>query len=95
MIGFDKFYPFMDPACSLMEDINPLLWKALGVADILAAILLWIPKTRKPVAGIFLLLMVFFIAYHLASNTKDYGGAAFMAILLGLLYWNPKQLGAS
>lgn len=94
MIGIDKFYPFMEPSCSLMTDIHPALWKGLGILDLLAGILIWLPKYRRPVSAVFFILMLVFIVIHLTHNTYDIGGAAFMAILMGLLLWNPAFLKA-
>jgi len=93
MIGADKFLNFMQPPCSLMNEIPPLVWKVLGVLQVLAAFSMWMPKYRKPVAGFFFIFMLVFAAVHFSQGTKDVGGALFMATLLGLLTWNPKFLG--
>ena len=92
MIGVDKFLPFMEPSCSLMNDIPVGIWKGLGVVEIIAGILIWLPKYRKFISGFFLAFMLFFIIYHLVENTYDIGGAVFMAVLLGFLVWDPKFL---
>jgi hypothetical protein len=92
MIGLDKFFNFMDPPCSLQDSIPPLVWKGLGAFQLASAFLLWMPKYRKLVAGFFCVFMIIFSIVHLTQNTYDIGGAAFMAILLGLLVWNPDFL---
>ena len=93
MIGTDKFFSFLDPACSLMDRIPFWIWKLLGVLQIVSGILIWWPKYRKYIAGFFLVLMIVFISAHLLNNTSDFGGAAVMAVLLGLVVWNPEFLG--
>ncbi len=92
MIGFDKFFPFMEPPCSLMDNISTTLWKVLGGLQLVAGILIWFPKLRRYVAGFFVFLMIFFTIYHLKENTYDIGGSIFMAVLLGILVWNPAFL---
>jgi len=89
MIGADKFLNFMQPPCSLMDTLSPLAWKVLGVMQIAGGILIWFSKYRQLVASFFLGLMIFFTIYHLMENTYDIGGAVFMAVMLGLLVWNP------
>ena len=89
MIGVDKFLSFLDPPCTLMPGIPTTIWYGLGVLQIAAGFLIWIPKYREYIAGFFLVLMLFFIVYHLLENTQDVGGAVFMAVLLALLLWNP------
>lgn len=89
MIGVDKFISFMEPPCSLMTEVSPIVWKLLGVLQIAAGILIWLPKYRKYVTGFFFVFMIIFIIVHLVENTYDIGGAAFMAVLLGLLVWDP------
>lgn len=89
MIGADKFLSFLEPPCSLEDNISPMVWKALGILQLGAGVLIWSPKYRKAVAGFFTIFMAVFIGIHLSQNTSDYKGAASMAILLGLLYWNP------
>lgn len=89
MIGIDKFFHFMEPPCSLMSNISPVIWKLLGILQLAAGILLWLPRFRKYVAGFFMVFMVVFIIVHLTEGTYDIGGALFMAVLLGLLVWNP------
>jgi len=91
-ISVDKFFPFMEPPCTLMGSIDPMVWKMLGVATFLGSILIWIPKFRKAIAGFFIVYMLFFTIVHLVSNTYDVGGAVFTAALLGLLFWNPSFL---
>ncbi len=93
-VGADKFLNFLEPPCSLMDSIPPTFWKSLGVLQISGGILIWIPKFRKYVASFFVLFMIFFTIVHLINNTYDVGGSAFMAVLLGLLVWNPSFLGA-
>lgn len=88
-IGADKFLNFLEPPCSLMGSISPIVWSILGVMQIAGGILIWFPKYRKYVAIFFTLFMLTFIVIHLVNNTYDIGGAAFMAVLLGLLAWNP------
>ncbi len=89
MIGADKFLNFLQPPCSLMDSISPTIWKLLGVLQILAAVLIVLPNFRKAVSGFFCVFMVLFSVVHLTQNTTDIGGSAFMAVLLGLLTWNP------
>jgi len=89
MIGADKFLNFLEPQCSFMDTIHPTVWSILGVLQIAGGILIWIPKFRKYVAGFFFLFMTFFIVYHLMHNTNDIGGAVTMAILLGIISWDP------
>ncbi len=89
MIGVDKFLSFLEPPCSLETTIAPMVWKAFGVLQIAAGILIWHPKTKRFVAGFFFVFMLIFSIYHLIQNTYDIGGSASMAVLLGLLVWNP------
>ena len=89
MIGIDKFLSFMDPPCSLEANIPPMVWKGLGVLQLASGVLIWLPKYRKYVAGFFFVFMIVFAIIHLIEGTYDIGGAIFMAILLGLLVWNP------
>ena len=90
MIGADKFLNFLEPPCSLMGKIPSTVWMLLGVMQLVAGVLIWMPKFRRPVSGFFFVFMIVFSIVHLTSNTSDIGGAAFMVILLGLLVWNPK-----
>ena len=92
MIGFDKFNPFMDPPCSLRENISPTLWKVLGGLQLTAGILIWFSNLRKYVAGFFVIILLFFTLYHIKENTYDIGGSIFMLVLLGILLWNPTFL---
>ncbi len=92
MIGADKFLSFLEPPCSLEASISPIVWQVLGVLQIAAGVLIWLPKFRKHIAGFFTVFMVVFSIVHLTQNTSDIGGAAFMAVLLGLLAWNPSFL---
>ncbi len=92
MIGADKFLAFLEPPCSMLGNISPTLWKTLGVLQFAAGILIWFPTFRKYVAGFFSIFMVSFTIYHLTENTYDISGAAFMAVLLGVLVWNPSFL---
>lgn len=89
MIGADKFFGFMEPPCSLMAGIAPMIWKTLGVLQLAGGILIWVPRYRKYVAGFFVGFMLFFTAFHLIEGTSDIGGALFIAGLMGLLIWNP------
>lgn len=89
MLGADKFLNFLEPPCSLMNQVPTAVWTTLGVVYPLAGILIWLPKFRRPIAGVFLVLMVGFSIYHLTQNTYDIGGSSFMAVLLALLLWNP------
>ncbi len=93
MIGADKFLSFLEPPCSMETSISPIVWKGLGMFQLVAGILLWIPKYRKPIASFFAGFMFFFTIVHLFNNTYDIGGAASMAVLLGLLVWNPGFMG--
>ena len=90
MIGVDKFFPFMEPPCSLMNSISPIVWKFLEILQLTGGILIWLPRFRKQVAGFFVVFMLVFIIVHLISGTYDVGGAVAMAVLLGLLTWNPE-----
>jgi len=87
MIGFDKFLAFLKPPCSLMDDIPSTIWNVLGVVQIAAGILIWLPKFRKHIAGFFMVFMIVFVLIHLMQGTYDVGGAAFMAALLAFLVW--------
>ena len=92
MIGIDKFFLFMEPPCTMMDKVPSSIWKFLGLLQLAAGILIWLPKFRKYVAGFFVVFMLFFTIIHLINNTYDVGGALFMAVLLGLLFWNPDFL---
>jgi len=92
MIGADKFLEFLQPPCSMMDSIPSTVWKGLGVLQVAAGILLWMPKFRKPVASFFVMFMLGFSITHLVNNTYDIGGSMFMAIMLGILVWNPSFL---
>ena len=89
MIGADKFLLFLEPPCSLMDRIPPLIWNGLGLMQLAAGVLLWLPKYRKYVAGFFVLLMLVFTMIHLAYGTYDMGGSLSMAVLLAFIVWNP------
>jgi len=89
MVGADKFLSFLEPPCSLMSNISPVVWKSFGVLQLAAGILIWVPKFRKYVAVFFMVFMVVFTIYHLTKSTYDIGGSTFMAVMLGLLVWNP------
>ncbi len=95
MIGADKFLHYLEPPCSMEGYIPPAVWMGLGVLQLLAGILIWLPKYTKLVAGFFTIFMAVFIVVHFSQDTKDVGGAAFMAILLGLIYWNPGFIGGN
>lgn len=92
LVGVDKFLNFMEPPCSLMDTINPTMWKVLGVIQIAGAILTWLPKYRKTVATFFLGFMSFFTVYHLINGTYDIGGSVFMMVLSGLIAYDPEFL---
>lgn len=92
MIAADKFLGFLEPPCSLEESIPSTVWSILGILQLAAGILIWLPKYRKAVVGFFFLFMAGFTIYHLTQNTYDIGGAVSMAVMLGLLYWNPSFL---
>jgi len=94
MVGLDKFLLFLEPPCSLMNNIPPTIWKLFGVLQIAGGILIWLPKFRKYVAGFFVVFMLTFTIYHLVENTYDIGGSASMAALLALLVWDPNFLGS-
>jgi hypothetical protein len=76
----------------LTDSIPVAIWKILGALQLASGILIWLPKYRKYVAGIFFVFMLVFTAIHILENTYDIGGALFMASLLGLLVWNPAFL---
>jgi len=92
MIGADKFLGFLEPPCSMMDSIPTLVWQILGILQIAAGILIWLPKYRKHVAGFFAVFMLVFTVIHVANNTSDIGGSLFMAIMLGIIIWNPSFL---
>lgn len=92
MIGLDKFLLFLEPPCSLQNSVSPIAWRMLGVLQFAAGILIWLPKFRKYVAATFAVFMLIFTSMHLTANTYDVGGAVSMAVLLGLLVWNPSFL---
>jgi len=89
MIGIDKFLSFLEPPCSLESSISPIIWSILGVMQIAAALLIWHPNFRKYIVGFFFVFMLIFSVVHLTQSTYDIGGSMFMAVLLGLLVWNP------
>ncbi len=89
MVGADKFLDFLEPACSLMGSVPKMVWYALGVLQIISGILIWMPKYRKYLAGIWMVFMLIFTAVHIVQGTTDFGGSLFMAIVLGVLVWNP------
>lgn len=92
VIGTDKFFLFLEPPCSLMNNIPVSIWKILGVLQILGGLLIWIPTYRKYVAGFFIVFMLTFTIIHLANSTYDIGGSLFMAVLLSVVLWNPSFL---
>jgi len=92
MIGADKFLAFLEPPCSLANSIPTTAWQILGVLQLAAGVLIWLPKFRKHITGFFAVFMLVFTIVHLTQNTYDVGGAAFMGFLLGLLSWNPSFL---
>jgi len=75
-----------------MGSVPPAVWKGLGVLQLAGGVLIWLPKIRRLVAGFFVLFMLFFIVVHLVYGTYDVGGAASIAVLLGLVVWNPSFL---
>lgn len=89
MIGADKFLSFLEPPCSLTSSIPAITWKILGGLQLVAGVVIWVPKYRKYVVGFFLVFMIIFTVVHLFHNTYDIGGSVFMAVLLGILVWNP------
>ena len=89
MIGVDKFFGFLQPACTLQSDINPIVWKAIGIIQISFGILAWNIKWRKSVAWMILGLMIYFSIRHLTAGTNDIGGAVFMGVLAIMIIWNP------
>lgn len=89
MVGADKFLGFLEPPCTMQDHISPIIWKVIGLMQLAAGILIWFPKFKKVIVGFFAIFMVAFTIIHLSQNTTDVGGAVFMAILLGLLAWNP------
>lgn len=93
MVGADKFLGFLEPPCSLESSISPIIWKVFGVLQIASGILIWLPKYRKYVVGFFAVFMIIFTFVHLSQGTHDIGGSASMAVLLGLLAWDPSFLG--
>jgi len=89
MVGADKFGAFLEPPCSLMESVPPTIWKVLGVLQIASGILIWLPKFKESIVGFWAVFMLVFTIMHLTQGTYDIGGSAFMAVMLGLLAWNP------
>lgn len=89
MIGADKFLFYLKPPCSLSESLPLIVWQVIGILQIAAGILILIPKYRKYTVGFFFVFMVVFTIIHLTQNTYDIGGSTFMAVLLGLLVWDP------
>ncbi len=89
MVGADKFLMFLEPPCSMMDRLSPVVWKVFGVLQLAAGILIWLPKFRKHVVNFFIVFMLVFTIMHLIYGTYDIGGAVLMAALLGLLAWNP------
>ena len=47
MVGFDKFFAFIDPQCSLKDNIPTSLWKLLGGLQIAAGILIFEAKRQR------------------------------------------------
>jgi hypothetical protein len=94
LIGIDKFMSILEAGCSLQHEIPGPVWKVLGVIQLFSAFLIWSSKYRKYIAGFFFVFMLIFIAVHLSQQTYDIGGAALMAVLLGVLVWNPSFLSA-
>jgi len=92
MIGADKFLSFLEPPCSMESSIPSTVWSILGVLQLAAGLLIWLPKFRKPLVGFFFIFMLVFATAHLTQGTYDIGGAVLMAALLGLLIWNPSFL---
>jgi len=80
MVGIDKFFPYLPP-CSLLADVNPMVWRGVGVLQLTAGLLVWNKKFSKPIALIMLGVMIYFIIRHLVDKSLDIGGAAFMAVL--------------
>jgi len=89
MIGADKFLSFLEPPCSLQSSIPPTIWMILGVVQLAAGILIWLPKYRKHIAGFFFVFMLVFTIIHITQDTTDIGGSLFMAVLMGILVWDP------
>lgn len=85
---------FLDPQCSLMDQIPVTIWNGLGVLQLAAGILIWLPSLTKYVAGFFFIFMLSFVIFHLTQSSYDMGGAIFMSILMGLLFWNPDFIKA-
>jgi len=44
MVVADKFLFFLEPPCSMMDSISPMVWKALGVLQIAAGVIIWLPQ---------------------------------------------------
>jgi len=89
MVGADKFLSFLKPPCSLETAVPIIIWQALGAMQIVSGVLIWLPKFRRYVVGFFFVFMLIFTIVHISQATYDIGGSAFMAVLLGLLLWNP------
>ena len=89
MIGADKFLSYLEPPCSLESSLSPMIWSIFGVMQLATGILLWLPQFKKYVVGFWMIFMLVFAGVHLSQGTSDFGGALFMAGLLGVLVWNP------
>lgn len=94
-IGADKFLNFLEPPCSMMDHISPIIWKALGALQMISGILIWFSKYKKYIVGFFAVFMFVFVLIHLTQGTSDIGGALFMGILLSILAWNPAFIRGS
>ncbi len=95
MIGADKFFSFLEPPCSLEENIPATIWILFGLLQVASGVLIWSPRFKKHIAGFWAVFMVVFIIVHLVMQTYDIGGAIFMAVLLGILVWDPPFLKRS
>lgn len=71
MIGADKFLSFLEPPCSLESSIPTIVWSIMGIVQIAAGILIWLPKYRKSVAGFFFVFMLAFTMVHIVMGTYD------------------------
>lgn len=93
MIGIDKFLGFLQPPCSLESSIPTMIWKLLGAIQIASGTLIWHAKFKKLIVGFFSVFMIIFSIVHLTQGTYDIGGSTSMAVMLGLLAWNPSFIG--
>ncbi len=92
IIGADKFLHFIEPPCSLMSAIHPIIWKSIGIVQIIAGVLIWAPKYERFIVGFFCVFKGVFSLVHLSLGTYDVAGSLFLFALLAVLIWKPEVL---